>query len=310
MRYEDRLTEIAETNPNLVVMTAENRAAIRHLPDRLGARFIDVGIAEQTLVGAAAGLALRGRVPVVHALATFLTMRAFEFIRTDVGIARLPVKLVGACAGFLSEANGPTHQALEDLALMRGIPGMNVCCPADEDEMLEALTWIAGDRSPWYMRYNGHAPAFRHRSPFVPGTAEVITEGTDVALLTYGFLTRECHEAARRLAAAGISTRLVHMRTLAPIDEAAILRAARDTRMVVTVEDHFAIGGLATIVAEVVASSDVAVRLHRIALPGRWFTPALLADVLEYEGFSGEQLAKRIAAAFAARHELRGHVHV
>jgi transketolase len=310
VRYEDRLTAIAETNPNLVVMTAENRAAIRHLPDRLGPRFIDVGIAEQTLVGAAAGLALRGRVPVVHALATFLTMRAFEFIRTDVGIAHLPVKLVGACAGFLSEANGPTHQALEDLALMRGIPDMNVCCPADEDEMLEALTCIAGDRAPWYMRYNGRTPTFRHRSPFVPGTAEVVTEGTDVALLTYGYLTGECYDAARRLAAAGIATRLVQMRTLAPIDEDAILRAARETDLVVTVEDHFAIGGLATIVAEVAASNGVAVRLHRIALPGRWFRPALLADVLECEGFTGEQLAKRVAAAFAARHERRGHVHV
>jgi transketolase len=308
--YEERLAAIAETNPDVVVMTAENRAAIRNLPDRLGSRFIDVGIAEQTLVGAAAGLALRDRVPIVHALATFLTMRAFEFIRTDVGIARLPVKLVGALGGFLSEANGPTHQALEDLALMRGIPGMNVCCPADEDEMIDALTTVVGDGAPWYIRYNAHQPAFRHRTPFVPGTAEVVTEGTDVALLTYGCLTRECYDAARRLADTGIATRLVNMRTLKPVDEAAILRAARETSLVVTVEDHFAIGGLATIVAEVAASNYVAVRLHPIALAGRWFTPALLADVLECEGFSGEQLARRVAAAYAARHESRGHVHV
>src|SRR5262249_18410021 len=150
--YEERLTEIAEKNADVVVMTAENRAAIRNLPGRLGSRFIDVGIAEQTLVGAAAGLALRGRVPVVHALATFLTMRAFEFIRTDVGVAQLPVKFVGAFAGFLSEANGPTHQALEDVSLMRGIPGMKVCCPADEDEMTEALASIVDDDAPWYVR--------------------------------------------------------------------------------------------------------------------------------------------------------------
>src|SRR5262249_43366510 len=136
-------------------------------------------IAEQTLVGAAAGLALRGRLPVVHALATFLTMRAFEFIRTDVGIAALPVKLVGAVAGFLSEANGPTHQALEDLALMRGIPGMNICCPADESELVDALTCVVGDRSPWYMRYNAHKPAFHHRAPYVPGIAETVIEGGD-----------------------------------------------------------------------------------------------------------------------------------
>jgi transketolase len=307
--YEEQLIAIAERNPHLVVMTAENRAAIRNLPDRLGSRFMDVGIAEQTLVGAAAGLALRGRVPIVHALAAFLTMRAFEFIRTDVGIAGLPVKLVGALAGFLSEANGPTHQALEDLALMRGIPGMNVCCPADEVEMIEAVASMVGDRAPWYMRYNARQPAFRHRVPFAPGTAEVVTEGTDVALLTYGCLTRECYEAAERLADAGIAVRLVNMRTLKPVDEAAILQAMRETTLVVTVEDHFAVGGLATIVAEVAASNHVAARLHPIALAGRWFTPALFADVLECEGFSAEQLARRIGAALTARHEARGHVH-
>src|SRR5215470_12767192 len=114
MGYEEVLKERFAGDSSLIVMTAENRAAIRNLPALFGDRFIDVGICEQTLVGAAAGLALRGRTPVVHALASFLTLRAFEFIRTDVGIAQLPVKLVGAFAGFLSEANGPTHQALED----------------------------------------------------------------------------------------------------------------------------------------------------------------------------------------------------
>jgi len=308
--YEERLIEIAERNSDVVVMTAENRAAIRNLPGRLGSRFIDVGIAEQTLVGAASGLALRGRVPVVHALAAFLTMRAFEFIRTDVGIARLPVKLVGAFAGFLSEANGPTHQALEDVSLMRGIPGMNVCCPADEGELIEALGSIVEDGAPWYVRYNAHKPVFGHRTPFVPGRAEVVTPGTDLALLTYGCLTRECYEAAGRLSAVGISTRLVNMRTLKPVDEAAILRAADETSLIVTVEDHFAIGGLATIVAEVAAANSVAVRLHPIALASRWFTPALLPEVLACEEFSGEQLARRVAAAFASRHESRGRVYV
>ena len=310
MTYEERLIEIAERNPDVVVMTAENRAAIRSLPDRLGPRFIDVGIAEQTLVGAAAGLALRGKVPIVHGLATFLTMRAFEFIRTDVGIAQLSVKLVGALAGFLSEANGPTHQALEDVALMRGIPGMNISCPADEVEMLDAVASMAGDGAPWYMRYNARPPAFHHRAPFVPGRAEVVTEGTDVAILTYGCLTRECYEAAERLADASIAVRLVNMRTLKPADEAAILQAARETALVVTVEDHFAIGGLATIVAEVAAFNGVAVRLHPIALAGRWFAPALFRDVLECEGFSAEQLARRISAALAGCREARGHLHV
>src|SRR6476620_1574638 len=114
-----------------MVLTAENRAAIRNLPAKIGDRFIDVGIAEQTMIGMAAGLALRGRIPVCHALATFLTLRAFEFSRPDVGIPRLPVKLVGGVPGFLSDGHRPTHQALEDIALMRGVPGMQVFCPAD-----------------------------------------------------------------------------------------------------------------------------------------------------------------------------------
>src|SRR5262249_3426425 len=121
--YEQALLRLCDVDPRIIVMTAENRAAIRGLPEALGPRFIDAGICEQPMVGMAAGLALRGRVPVIHALATFLTMRAFEFIRTDVGIARLPVKMIGGVPGFLSEANGPTHQALEDIAILRSVPG-------------------------------------------------------------------------------------------------------------------------------------------------------------------------------------------
>src|SRR5512139_740291 len=119
MTYENALKEITLADDRFIVMTAENRAAIRNLPQVLGNKFIDTGITEQALIGAAAGLALRGRIPVVHALATFLTLRAFEFIRTDIGIPRLPVKLVGFVPGLLSEADGPTHLAIDDVAVMR-----------------------------------------------------------------------------------------------------------------------------------------------------------------------------------------------
>src|SRR3974377_982655 len=112
MNYEERLRQLTEQNPDIVVLTAENRGALRGLAPVLGDRFVDVGIAEQTLIGVAAGLALRGRIPIVHAFSAFLTMRAFEFIRTDVGVGGLAVKLIGAASGFLSEANGPTPPAL------------------------------------------------------------------------------------------------------------------------------------------------------------------------------------------------------
>src|ERR1700722_14241867 len=151
MTYEQLLTQTALADERFVVMTAENRALVRNVPAALGARFIDTGITEQTMIGMAAGLALRGRIPVVHALAPFLTMRAFEFIRTDLGIAHLPVKLSGYIPGFLSDGNGPTHQAIEDIAIMRGIPGMEVYSPADEDDLVKMMPSIWGNPAPAYV---------------------------------------------------------------------------------------------------------------------------------------------------------------
>ncbi len=304
--YEDALVNLAARRDDLVVMTAENRAAIRGIAPRLGERFIDVGIAEMTMVGAAAGLALRGRRPVVHALAAFLTLRAFEFIRTDVGIAGLPVKLVGAVPGFLSDANGPTHQAIEDVALMRAIPGMEVYCPSDLGELLEMLPVVVDRPSPAYLRFNGLAPSFEHRAPFAPGVAEALTDGDDVTLLTYGFMARECVAAAELLARRSIGARVVHLRTLAPVDEGAVADALSRAKLVAVVEDHLAVGGLCAIVAEVALRRRVTGRVLPIALEGRWFRPGLLRDVLDHEGFSAERIAARVAAALGASTESEG----
>jgi transketolase len=283
MTYEDALFQLAERDPYLLVMTAENRAAIRNLPARLGSRFIDVGICEQTMIGMAAGLALRGRTPVVHALAAFLTMRAFEFIRTDVGIAGLPVKLVGYVPGFLSEANGPTHQAIEDIALMRTIPKLEIYCPPDAAELVRCLPDFVGRRVPAYMRYcTGDAFA----NPF--------QGGRDVAILTYGLLSRQAVRAADLLSHSGYEVRVVVLRTLRPFDDTAVLDAARDCAFLVTLEDHFRIGGLYSIVAELLLEQGVRARVHRIALEDRWFCPALLDDVLAVEGFDASGIAERI----------------
>ncbi len=297
MNYEEKLWELAQTDERIVVMTAENRAAIRNLPSKLGSRFIDVGIAEQTMVGAAAGLALRGRIPMVHALATFLTLRAFEFVRTDVGIPGLPVKLVGGVPGFLSDGNGPTHQAIEDVSLMRGIPNMQVVCPADHDELVAALPTIIESNSPCYIRYNAFPAAVTHHEPFVIGKAETLSDGEDVTLLTYGFLVREVWKAKEVLEAAKRSVRVVNLRSLKPIDEKTILKAARETSLLVTIEDHFLTGGLFSITAEIFARHGVSKRLFPIALEERWFKPALLSDVLAHEGFTGEQLAQKVLRA-------------
>jgi transketolase len=297
MTYEETLLSLAEANPAIVVMTAENRSAIRNLPPKLGARFIDVGICEQTMIGAAAGLALRGRIPLCHALATFLTLRAFEFIRTDVGIANLPVKLVGAVPGFLSDGNGPTHQALEDVAIMRGIPRMQVFAPADERDLVAMLPKIVASGAPAYVRYYAGKPAIEHTGGFEIGKAEILSEGNDVTLLTYGFLLREALVAKTILEGKRVGVRLVNMRTLKPVDERVILRAARETRLMVTLEDHFLTGGLFSIVAETFARHHVSCRVLPMALEERWFKPALLPDVLAHEGFTGEQIAAKVLVA-------------
>ncbi|WP_104987432.1 transketolase family protein [Sorangium cellulosum] len=301
MRYEEALLALCKGNPDIVVMTAENRAAIRNLPAVLGARFIDVGICEQTMIGAAAGLALRGRVPVVHALATFLVMRAFEFIRTDVGIAALPVKLIGAVPGFLSEANGPTHQALEDVALMRGVPGMQVFCPADEAELVACLPDVIASPAPCYVRFSALSPRAAHLEPPAVGRAEVLSEGRDVAILTYGLLVGEALAAAAALTARGLSARVVNLRWLKPIDEQAVLDALSSARLTVLLEDHFSVGGLASIVAELCLSRGVTAPVLPISLKDRWFRPALLADVLAVEGFTGPQIAARVLAELDRR---------
>lgn len=292
--YEQTLLEMMAADERIIVMTAENRAAIRNLPNLAPDRFIDTGIAEQTMVGAAAGLALRGRVPVLHALATFLTLRAFEFVRTDVGIGNLPVKLVGGVPGFLSDGNGPTHQAIEDVSLMRGIPHMHVFCPADEEDMLLGLPHIINSPHPTYIRYNALKPVIAHDPIFEIGRTEQLSDGTDVAILVYGMLFAQAWEAKAILEAEGLSVRLINIRMPKPVDEEAILSAARETNLVVTLEDHFLTGGLYSIVAETLLRHGETAHVLPLALDERWFRPALLSEVLRFEGFTGEQIAARI----------------
>jgi transketolase len=292
MSYEELLTREALADERFVVMTSENRALVRNIHAHLGSRFIDTGITEQTMIGAAAGLALRGRIPVVHALASFLSMRAFEFVRTDAGIPNLPLKLSSFIPGFLSDGNGPTHQAIEDISLMRGIPNMTVFAPADEDDLLKMLPQIWNYPSPSYVRINTRKTEYVH-TPFEWGKAEVIAEGADVTVLTYGLLFEQALEAVNILKEEGLSVGLVNMRSLKPVDEQAILNAAK-SNLLVTVEDHFLTGGLYSIIAEVLLKYQTTARILPFALNEKWFKPSLLPNVLQNEGFTGKQIAEKI----------------
>lgn len=300
-RYEELLLDLVNTDERIVVLTAENRGHMRTLPTHIGKRFMDVGIAEQTMIGAAAGLALRGRIVLTHALASFVTLRPFEFIRDDVGIPNLPVIMVGMVPGFLSDGNGPTHQAVDDVALMRGIPNIGVFCPADEDDFIIGMRDIILSERPFYVRYI-NTPAFiEHDKSFVIGKAEVVKGlnmgQRDITILTYGLLLKQSLQAAEILETHGLKVQVVNMRTLKPVDTEVLLDAARQSTLVVTVEDHFKNGGLYSILADTVLDNGVPCRAHAIALEERWFRPANLNAVLEFEGFTGAQIAVRIQRA-------------
>lgn len=293
MNYEELLLNLITNDKKFFVLTSENRSMMRNLPPKFKDNFIDCGIAEQTMIGIASGLALRGRIPIVHALATFLTMRPFEFIRSNIGIQNLPVKIVGSVSGFLSDANGPTHQAVEDISIMRGIPNVNVFCPADENDMMKCLPKIYNDSFPYYIRFNPKEAVVNH-GEFELGKAEIFGKGKDVAILVYGFLFTEAYKAKEVLESKGLSVRLINMRTLKPVDEQVILKAADECKLIVTVEDHFITGGLYSILAEVLLKNKKTANVLAIALMNKWFKPGLLNDVLEYEGFNYNSISEKI----------------
>ncbi len=293
MTYEKLLEQTALEDDRFVVMTAENRALVRNLPQSLGNRFIDTGITEQTMIGAAAGLALRGRKPVVHALSAFLTMRAFEFTRTSVGIANLPVKYSSFIPGVLSDGNGPTHQALEDVSIMRGIPGMEVFAPADEEDLVEMLPYIWATENPSYVRINTKPSIIAHK-PYEFGKAEMIFEGSDFTMLTYGFMLENCIKAHQLLSDMGYKVGLVNMRNLKPFDGDLIKSILPKTGRFITIEDHFLTGGLFSILAEFLVKNELHIPVSAIAFEEKWFRPGTLQDVLACEGLTPEKLVERI----------------
>jgi transketolase len=305
--YETAIQKLVEDDPSIIIMTAENRAPMRSLIPLLKDNFVDVGIAEQTMIGMAAGLALGGRRPIVHALAAFLTMRSFEFIRTDVGIPGLPVIMMGFVPGFLSDGNGPTHQAIEDVGLMRMIPNVNVFVPADQEELAGALPELIRSESPWYVRFpaliRGHAP--QAGETIFPGEPTQIQDGAGVCILSYGMLLEEVRRAGRILRSEGIEPAIVNVHTLKPLPAGSLKPFFERYRMIVTVEDHFQLGGLTSIVRE--CMGDYAREAHEpgrpipahlaISLEERFFRPAMLEEVLSIEGFSGEAIAEKILQA-------------
>ena len=292
--YEAKLLELAEKDPRLVVMTAETRFNMRNLPALLGGRFIDVGIAEQNLIGIAAGMAQLGKRPICHALAAFLTMRAFEFIRTDLGYPSLPAVVVGSFNGFVSQANGPTHQAIEDVAIMRVVPNMSVFAPSDIGELRQGLDHIGQLQGPLYIRYNEAPPIGKDRKVLVWGVNEQLVQGENVAVLSYGLMLTQCMSALEHLTSTSVRPSVFNMRFLKPMDFSLLDSILGTYEHTVVVEDHFATGGLFSIVRERQGEIRTRSKIRGITLQEKFFKPALMDDALGHAGFSADTLAARI----------------
>lgn len=257
--YGKALVEIGAENPNLVVMDADLSKSTmtaefgKTYPDR----FFNMGIAEQNLYGAAAGLALSGKVVCASTFAMFATGRAFEIIRNSIGYTKANVKICATHAGITVGEDGASHQTFEDIALMRTIPGMTVINPSDGVSARKLLKQAVEMYGPCYVRLGRAAvPVFYDENAEITlGKANTVREGKDVTVIATGIMVNEASIAAEQLAEEGIDVRVLDIHTIKPIDSEAIIKAAKETKAIVTAEEHSVIGGLGSAVAEVVVKN-------------------------------------------------------
>jgi transketolase len=290
------LAEIAEEHPEIVVLSADliKATIASRFADRYPERAFNVGVAEQDLVGVAAGLALTGKIPVIATFSVFLLMRACEQVRTDVCYPRLNVKLIGTAGGFSFGLGGVTHATTEDIALARALPNMVVIVPADYAETARAMRAAIAHQGPVFIRVGRSAEPVIYPTgcPFEMGRANQLRTGDDVTLIACGAMVFEALRAADILQARGISTRVLDMHTIKPLDAEAVLRAARATTVILTVEEHTVIGGLGGAVAEVLAEAGAAVRFKRIGLPDVFATAGNPDHLRKLYGLNGTAIAQ------------------
>lgn len=289
--FASTLVEMAATDERIaaVVNDSVNSTKLKGFRSRFPDRFVNVGIAEQNMVGVGAGLANGGMIPFVCGASCFLTARAMEQVKVDLGYARNNVKLCGMSSGMAYGELGPTHHSIEDLAWTRVIPNLTVIVPADPIETRAALFWARDHQGPVFLRLS-RLPVpvlLDDKYTFRPGHAAVLREGADVTVVANGVLVCRALEAAEKLAGLGISARVLNASSMAPFDRETIVRAARETRGIVTVEEASIYGGLGGAVAEIVATEHP-VRMRILGVPGVFAPTGSAEFLLEHFGLTAK----------------------
>jgi len=268
--YGKALLDLGGKNKNIVVLDADVSVSTKTdkfakaYPDR----FFSVGIAEQNLVGIAAGLALCGKIPFVSAYATFCPGRCFDQIRNTIAVSNLDVKIVSTHAGITIGEDGVSHQAIEDIAMMRSIPNMKIVVPCDSVETKKAVEAISKVKGPVYMRLTRiNTPTILNEDyEFEFGKAVLLNEGSDVAIFATGIMVPEGLKAVEALKKDGISTALINIHTIKPLDEKTVIKISKEVKLVITLEDHNIIGGLGSAIAEVLAENSIKTKMKRMGV--------------------------------------------
>ena len=296
--FGSALVELGAERDDFVVLDADLAAATQTgmFKKAYPERFYDCGIAEADMIGIAAGIAATGKKVICSSFAMFAAGRAYEQVRNSVGYPHLNVIIGATHAGISVGEDGATHQCLEDLALMRVIPGMTVICPADAKEARKAVFAAAEMEGPVYLRLARLAsPVFEEDYPFEIGKANVLREGADVAVFATGLMVSEALEAARLLEAEGRSVAVINVHTIKPIDRECVTEWAKKCGRVVTVEEHSVIGGLGDAVADVLMGK-VNCAFKKIGVQDRFGQSGKAKDVLREYGLTASQIAENIKA--------------
>lgn len=302
--YGKALAELGRENPNVVVLDADLADSTRTSVFRkeFPERHIDCGIAESNMMSIAAGLAAAGKIPFASSFAMFAAGRAYEQVRNSIGYPHLNVKICATHAGISVGEDGATHQCNEDMALMRSIPGMIVINPADDVEARAAVKAAAEYEGPVYIRFGRLAvPVVNDEETFKLeiGKAVTLREGTDITIIATGLLVERALQAADQLEAEGVSVRVLDMHTIKPIDREAVLAAAKETKGIVTAEEHSVIGGLYSAVCEVVCG-EAPCKVSPVAIMDEFGCSGEATQLLEVFNLNAKTIVEKAKAILNA----------
>lgn len=299
------MLDAAQGADNLMVLTADLAvtSGLERFRNLYPDKFLNVGIAEQNMIGIAAGLAKEGYNTFATSFANFAAMRAYEPVRVHLGYMRHNVKVIGLASGLAMGQFGNTHYGIEDIALMRAVPGLTVIAPADGGEIVKTVEALVSHTGPAYVRLTGvmnNPIVYLEDYDFAIGKAVRLREGTDITVFACGTMVYESLVAAKKLAEQGISAAVVNMHTLKPLDTDAVAQACASAKALVTVEEHSIVGGLGAAVAESTAPRGAAPRQLSIGLPDSFGKNGDYKYLLQKYGLTGEQIADKIATFLCA----------